>query len=172
MKETQLIAEGMTIIPEYRELLAKLREKYDIPLLGPDTEVLPGLLGLDFEPEIVRQEIHAYVKENPVFSPSLTDFLLRLREVPPETSLKQFLIDSTELNPAFSEITIGDTIQKFVFSLTDPFTEHIAEILFIRLITGRVDPLPDAWNGGVNHMSLFGAPSVSLIAGETSDIRL
>jgi hypothetical protein len=65
MRETRLIFEGIPLIPEYLELLANLREKYDIPLLGPDVEVLPGLLGLDFDPNVVKQEIIDYLQENP-----------------------------------------------------------------------------------------------------------
>ena len=42
MNESKLIAEMLPAIPEYLELLANLREKFDIPLLGTDVEVLPG----------------------------------------------------------------------------------------------------------------------------------
>ena len=63
MKETKLLAEGIPMVPEYLKFLATLREKYDIPLLGPDVdvEILPGLLGLDFEPEMVKKEIIEYL---------------------------------------------------------------------------------------------------------------
>lgn len=57
MKESKLISEALPAIPEYRELLTRLRDKYDSPLFGPDVEILPGLLGLDFDPNIVRKEI-------------------------------------------------------------------------------------------------------------------
>jgi hypothetical protein len=169
MKESKLIAEVIPAIPEYLELLSLLRDKYDIPLLGPDVEVLPGLLGLDFEPDIVRQEIYNYLLANPPFPDSLNKFLIELRKLPPDRTLKQFLIDTAEFIP--DEVTIGETIQKFTYSTTDPLIETLTHSLFIRLITGQIEEVPIDWIGAVKSVSIFGSPFVLALAGPLTDIN-
>jgi hypothetical protein len=161
MKQIDLLGRLMPSIPEVKDMLGKVREKYDLPEVLPENEQLAKLLLSSefYDWEVIRRDIEIELRK--WFQPVSSDFdnmvLLFKTAIDRSSDIKNFLMSETigvtEPEAArFIEVVNKNAVSGL--TMLNQFFTVGSEKLLDHLITGRPITLPKEWVNPVLSITL------------------
>jgi len=175
MKESQFLGTLLPSHPDLQPLIQHLREKYNLHEVFPDEEPITKIFLGDKEiplPEF-RQEIKSLVDELPDFMPpEIAKPLSAARNlVKPKSANKhefRFVPKKTRLAlmDLFKAIR---NLAEFLVDIFDQFNSNVADMLYIYILTGETQEVPQDWFSKVMTGSAVGEPVVIAMASQVAN---
>jgi hypothetical protein len=170
MKESQLLRTLLPSLPDFIPILQEIREKYNLPEISPDDDPITEIyLGDGIIPfEVFRKDIETLVRQNLSFlPPDLLKFytsskkLIEIQEVKGLELLSDDMKNGMQALIKFTKVLGNLTIQ-----IIDPMINAVVNMLYIYLLMGESEEVPNDWFSKVSTISISGEPIVIAMAGQ------
>lgn len=159
---------------DYKLILDDLRQKYDIPTLGPGDKDFAEFLFS--ESDIPWNNIHSELRYRIAALDELwPESVLRLRNMFKENPVIESDLEkfTKEYEPSPEELAqLTQRILGLVAPLIHKFEKMLdttTDLLVTFLVTGETEDIPQDWIGAVQSINMFGEPVIMAIAGPLSD---
>jgi hypothetical protein len=164
MLESKLLGTLLPSLPDFIPILHAIREKYNLPEISPDDDPITEIyLGNEIVPlEEFRNDIESLILENLSFlPPKLFNIYLSVKDVSKtqyNTQIKEELsLVPDDIKKAMDEITkFLEIIMNLVFQIIDPMISKVVDILYIFLLTGESEEMPNDWISKFTTVTVFG----------------
>lgn len=177
MNENKLLSSLLPGHPDFLRILQIIREKYNIPEISPDDEPISIIY---FEDEIIplerfRKDIENRLRENLSFlPPNLLNFYLSAKvfsESPYETQHPEELDSSPEDMKKIMEdiFRFMKVITNLVIQIVDPMISSVVDMLYIFLLTGESEEMPNDWISKAATITISGEKMVMAIASQVAN---
>ena len=150
--------------------ISEVLSKYNLPHPSPDEDTtLDEAMASGVSPDDIRGEIYQALQAKIPLDFPLPLFLSRLRQMPSDVPLWAALEGLAKVVP--QDLTIGNTIHRYIDSLLDPHIQRLADQLTLYALTGKRTPILESSFGGVFAVPGFGQPMIVLMASQLSDTQ-
>ncbi len=175
MKESKFLGALIPSHPDFLPIIQAVREKYKLPEISPDDDPISEIyLGDEFVSyEEFRQEIRNRILENiaAIFPENFVKQYVASRNISSMTSISDIDRFPDDLKPAM-DMFIGVLKQAAapVYKVLDAQIDSVSDMLYIYLLTGETQEVPNDWFGKVATMNIGGDSVVIAIASEITDL--
>lgn len=173
MKESEFLGTLLPSHPDFFPIVQSIREKYSLPEISPDYEAIKEIfLGEKIIPlEEFRKDIENQIRQDLSFMPP---DLLKLylpekafSKTQHRTQIEEeFKSLPDEVKNQFEDIVkFTETITNYVIQILDPMIDSIVNILYIHLLMGEIEDIPNDWISKAATVTAMGEPMVMAMAG-------
>jgi hypothetical protein len=177
MLDSSLFSTLLPSHPDLLPILKNIREKYNIPEIGPDDDGMKEILlsDKDIDWQAVHQEIEVLIRNIPEFLPHPIKSILTFSHLEDEP----VLLSGLEEVPEEIRNQINALIAALVSQIFDPlffkvneFYKVLSDSLFEFLLTGTPREVPNDWFGTVTTTSIFGEKIIIAMASQASNLKV
>lgn len=177
MKEAKFLGDLLPSHPDLVPIIEATREKYNLPEIGPDDDPIEEIYHGDeiISLEEFRREMRNRVLEilDVIFPENFVKQYLSTQKAVKADYKKDLAIFPQELQlpmEGFFE-QIKQSAQ-MIYQLLDAQIDSMANMLYIFLLTGETQSIPEDWFGKVVTAPIAGEQTIIAIAGELTNLDL
>jgi hypothetical protein len=170
MKETKFLGSLMPTHPDFLPIVQKLREKYSLWEVNPEGEPITEIyLGDRLVPfEDFHKEIEMLVRKNPnTLPPEVYKMDAAARRLIKPLKSKELRGVPNHIKKEIENFyALAQNMAKFNIAAVDGFVAQIADMLYIYLLTGETEEVPNDWISKVTTITDKGEDTVIALASQ------